>query len=511
MEESEAKLQPGVAFRLQPDGSWKAEKIPPEALKSAKFSGYLTIQGYRCTVFDTPDKNQWAQKSTGTSAEPTTASKLAARWRRINATTITPDQLKKSLVAQLFAFDDQVLDFVNCTSPAIRQTVVKARQALKNHGITNVLDLTGDPSLPKSANEKNVKLTVDLQYTVNGKSVMIEGDREAGLDTYWRDIYGDVAHAIGSMHSKGVTESDPGLPSDPEETLYWDGKTFNSEEPAPTTASKFTSDWLKSHGARPVAVQPMRSLVTSRVAARIAKRYIYTLELEALNVEEHPPDKYLGPSKYLIRVGKNAYVLVPFTEHVVEDLKKLKSTDVMNEIQALEAIQGAMGGMDISAWLDGEGEDPKWIEGNDVDEAFLRSMGIYNPKALKPKAASVASRIATRWLEAQGDITSLVQKTLDRDGDDKEYDKAIVDFVTKTRGKLPPIDAALEKACDLMVKTRDKIEHRHPKVQDRYVQLFLQELAQKQRELEDMRKQLMRGLTVELDRYESEANPIVDG
>src|SRR5580693_5854090 len=75
MEESEAKLQPGVAFRLQPDGQWKPEKIPPEVLKEAKFSGYLTIQGYRCTVFEMPDKNQYAQKSTGT-----LASKITSLW-----------------------------------------------------------------------------------------------------------------------------------------------------------------------------------------------------------------------------------------------------------------------------------------------------------------------------------------------------------------------------------------------------------------------------------------------
>jgi hypothetical protein len=227
MEESEARLQPGVAFHLEPGGQWKPEKIPPAVIEEAKFSGYLTIQGYRCTVFETPDKNQWAQKSTGTLAEA----------------------------------------------------------------------------------------------------------------------------------------------------------------PEPTTASKIAEQWLKSHGAKPPETVPMRGIVVSRVA----------------------------------------------------------------------------------------------------------------------------STIAARWLQAQDDITSLVQKKLDRDGDDKDYDKAIVDFVTKTRGKLPPIDTALARACDVLMKTREKVEHAHPKVQDRYVQMFLQELAEKQRELEDMRKQLMRGLTVELDRYEAEANQIPEG
>jgi hypothetical protein len=226
VEESEAKLQAGVAFRLQPDGQWTPEKIPPEALKEAKFSGYLTIQGYRCTVFEMPDKSQWAQKSTGTAAEP-----------------------------------------------------------------------------------------------------------------------------------------------------------------EPTTAMTIANQWLKSHGTQVPPVDRMRSLVTSRVA----------------------------------------------------------------------------------------------------------------------------SRVAARWLLAQGDITSLVERKLDRSGeDDEKYDKAIVDFVTKARKRIEPIDAALQKACDVLLQTRDRIEHKHPRVQDHYVQKFLQELAQKHRELEDMRKQLIRGLSVELDGYESEANAVGD-
>jgi hypothetical protein len=79
-DKSEAKLQPGVAFRLQPDGQWKPEKIPPEAIKEAKFSGYLTIQGYRCTVFETPDKNRTtstvAARATTRSRKPASDCKI---------------------------------------------------------------------------------------------------------------------------------------------------------------------------------------------------------------------------------------------------------------------------------------------------------------------------------------------------------------------------------------------------------------------------------------------------
>jgi hypothetical protein len=63
MDRTESKLSPGFGFKLQPDGSWKVSKIPGDVIDSAEFSGFLTIKGYRCSVFETPDKDQWAQKS----------------------------------------------------------------------------------------------------------------------------------------------------------------------------------------------------------------------------------------------------------------------------------------------------------------------------------------------------------------------------------------------------------------------------------------------------------------
>jgi hypothetical protein len=87
----EPKLTPGVAFHLQPDGSWSPEKLPSDVLTDAKFSGYLTIDGYRCSVFETPDKSMWAQKSVNTPATVSSfskasrsmdsvASRVAAAW-----------------------------------------------------------------------------------------------------------------------------------------------------------------------------------------------------------------------------------------------------------------------------------------------------------------------------------------------------------------------------------------------------------------------------------------------
>jgi hypothetical protein len=50
-------LTPGNGFHLGPDGQWKPEKIPQDVLDTAVFSGYLTINGYRCSVFETPEKD----------------------------------------------------------------------------------------------------------------------------------------------------------------------------------------------------------------------------------------------------------------------------------------------------------------------------------------------------------------------------------------------------------------------------------------------------------------------
>jgi hypothetical protein len=56
-------LAPGIAWHLEEDGQWQPLQIPKDVLDTAIFSGYLTIQGYRASVFETPDGDQWAQKT----------------------------------------------------------------------------------------------------------------------------------------------------------------------------------------------------------------------------------------------------------------------------------------------------------------------------------------------------------------------------------------------------------------------------------------------------------------
>jgi len=89
MEPGAVELQPGAAFRLGPDGQWLVEEVPPDVLRDAKPSGHLTVEGYRCEVFETPSGDMWAQKAVGTVASAfsegsgimdSVASRVAARW-----------------------------------------------------------------------------------------------------------------------------------------------------------------------------------------------------------------------------------------------------------------------------------------------------------------------------------------------------------------------------------------------------------------------------------------------
>lgn len=62
------KLTPGIGFHLEGDGQWDVQEIPDWVFEDAEFFGYLTVQGYACSIFETSEGGQWAQKSSGTPA-----------------------------------------------------------------------------------------------------------------------------------------------------------------------------------------------------------------------------------------------------------------------------------------------------------------------------------------------------------------------------------------------------------------------------------------------------------
>lgn len=65
-------------------------------MDTAEFSGYLTIKGYRSTVFETPNGDQWGQKSEGTPAMASIiAQRVAAQYLQAQKDLTT--QLKENL------------------------------------------------------------------------------------------------------------------------------------------------------------------------------------------------------------------------------------------------------------------------------------------------------------------------------------------------------------------------------------------------------------------------------
>ncbi len=146
---SEPTLQPGAGFHLKPDGNWEVKDIPSKVLSEAKFSGYLTIEGYRSTVFETPDKEQWAQKSTGTVASmPNLPSRSHPNGiRRMSRYLAIASRVAKGddIVSQIQEkfdepgshkdYDDAIVDFVEKMRqalPAVDSAMEKAEEALED-------------------------------------------------------------------------------------------------------------------------------------------------------------------------------------------------------------------------------------------------------------------------------------------------------------------------------------------------------------------------------------------
>jgi len=81
------RLQPGPAFRLQPDGTWAVEAVPAVVTRDARFSGFLVIEGYWCAVFELGGE-EWAQKAAGEAPPDSPMAKLSAIARRVARRTL---------------------------------------------------------------------------------------------------------------------------------------------------------------------------------------------------------------------------------------------------------------------------------------------------------------------------------------------------------------------------------------------------------------------------------------
>jgi hypothetical protein len=75
----EPRLTAGLGFFLGPNGKWNVKNIPQKTVDESEFSGYLTIQGYNCMVFEDPQGEMWGQKSTNTPVDDDAKLKTISR------------------------------------------------------------------------------------------------------------------------------------------------------------------------------------------------------------------------------------------------------------------------------------------------------------------------------------------------------------------------------------------------------------------------------------------------
>ena len=302
---ADPKLQPGIGFALQDDGSWKPEKIPDDVLSSATYSGFLTINGYRCTVFESPDGREWAQKSVNTPAVAsplTIAARVAARSEVLNAidaafesvgvyppkmtnigqnkyegeidtdwnltveekaggelnvelngkfcenlegavkifkskdksflphgvVNYTPEELLKTLHAQIHAYDSRYGELVSCASPEIAQQVAKAKNVFATHGVNEFADATQRAGLQVVPNSDDIILFCEMFFIDGDEMFAVEG----GPDSFDEHISTILTDVESSLDQTGPVPMDvhPSTPSDPTDTLWWDGEKFTNDE-----------------------------------------------------------------------------------------------------------------------------------------------------------------------------------------------------------------------------------------------------------------------------------------
>lgn len=170
-------LTPGVGFHLGPDGQWKPEKIPQDVLKTAEFSGYLTIKGYRCSVFETPEKDSWGQKSEGTPAMASLAQRVAAKFLKAQQDITT--QLKESLEK----------DEMSAWNKAAQEFFSKVQDDFL-------------PDLDKVHNEAIKKIEHHIGKFPKAGHPRVEGHEASKLRTIIEEYAGDIRQAKEKLNSQ---------------------------------------------------------------------------------------------------------------------------------------------------------------------------------------------------------------------------------------------------------------------------------------------------------------------
>lgn len=157
---------------------------------------------------------------------------VAAELRRVLAAmdpgSVSVEDLKSMLVAQVHAFDPDAQEYV---SADIRDKVALADRFLRSHGI-KVIDLTGRDDIPAALDPESAKVAVDLHFIDGDKTVMVDPGPEdsGGIKSFVDSILDGVYAALKDSGERLPPElSSPFEPDHHDVSLSWDGSSFVPE------------------------------------------------------------------------------------------------------------------------------------------------------------------------------------------------------------------------------------------------------------------------------------------
>lgn len=543
--ESEAKLQSGYGFHLQPDGQWEVEKIPEKVLKEAKFSGHLTIEGYRSTVFETPDKDQWAQKSTGTVASRIAKLYIAQLLAADPKIPVKPEldrDAVKNLIAELEKLQANLIPEegakIQSRSSLDPKSVQKILNDLENYRkslggemtpgmklnitgpTTDIRDWVGraaydfaqefigekNPNKLESELNKFMGESEEYQHLADSEFIAEVADK---LRTKYKM---PVPHGMVASQMDARTRIISSIKCATCKNFAWNSHMNPVRTPEkivhhpacpqvrfPTVASRVAHRWEEMNRPPQVAV--------ANIASRVAKQYLEAhihdldsgIQCTDVQIREFQPTWKVN-SPYDTFDGKFTFI-IPDGRTVVFD-GRLDSNDQTGKM--------TVDGVDVSDQLWANPGDSASLEflglDTDLDQILGECIKAKAPELLEEPKPTVASRVAQRFLKAESrDLVSQIEKTLERDGDDKKYDKAIMDFVEDTRKLLPPLEKTLSKAVNEVMDIRSKIDHKHPKVKSVYVTKFLERMDDFVSKLTALQESINQDLGYALHGYEVEA------
>lgn len=508
----EPKLQPGVGFHLKPDGQWEVKKIPLEVLQSAKMSGLLTIQGYRSTVFETPDKEQWAQKSV---IAPTIASNVAARFlesqnvnvstQRIRSSEVS-DSIRKDIIDnfRIWSANDpsKWVDEIPYWADYFIGTDEGSSFGLSSDQVRKILETEFMSGQIASRIIAPVQETVASRVAARYLVAVVSITPEELLKTLYGQIQsydldsGDFVRC-SSPEIRALVESVRSIFASHGVTNFAD-QTGRADLPevVDSDAIKLVADMMFIDGEDTYAVEKAPPEISDKVNAISSDIYSALGDKGDSDIQEISPFYPSDPTKTLFWNGSS------FSDRnsVLASNKSLETVASRVAARYLEAKEKVKLDIPVDVEI-----DPKSIA--EAKEKLKKFEEQLTSKKV-PHEASVASRVAVRYLEAKGrkrDVTSLVKKIMDRPGDDQNYEKEISRYGKKVRKVIPKVEAAFEKlSMELQKVSSDLSEASHEKVSGHHASKIQDEVGKAISTTQVAASALIRNLLKRADEWDPE-------